>query len=94
MHNVDVMTDISAPVTAFTRYTVAPTTASRTSRYASFILVMMALISTQFFFLAHESDELQGLNEKWRERSDQGEKGLLTRKNTFLDLSRNWSIGF
>ena len=33
MHNVDVMTDVSAPVTAFTRYTVAPTTASRTSRY-------------------------------------------------------------
>ena len=93
MHNVDVMTDISAPVTAFTRYTVAPTTASRTSRYASFILVMMALIPLNFF-LALESDELQGLNEKWRERSDQGEKGLLTRKNTFLDLSRNWSIGF
>lgn len=33
MHNVDVMTDVSAPVTAFTRYTVAPTTASRTSKY-------------------------------------------------------------
>ena len=33
LHNVDVMTDISAPATAFTRYTVAPTSASRTSRY-------------------------------------------------------------
>jgi elongator complex protein 1 len=35
MHNVDVMTDVSAPATVFTRYTVAPTSASRTSRYAS-----------------------------------------------------------
>ena len=34
MHNVDVMTDMSAPATAFTRYTVAPTSASRTSKYA------------------------------------------------------------
>lgn len=34
MHNVDVMTDASAPATVFTRYTVAPTSASRTSRYA------------------------------------------------------------
>ena len=32
MHNVDVMTDVSAPVTAFTRYTAAPTSASRTSK--------------------------------------------------------------
>jgi elongator complex protein 1 len=35
MHNVDVMTDVSAPATAFTRYTVAPTSASRTSRRTS-----------------------------------------------------------
>jgi hypothetical protein len=34
MHNVDVMTDVSAPATAFTRYTIAPTSASRTSKYA------------------------------------------------------------
>ena len=34
MHDVDVMTDVSAPATAFTRYTVAPTSASRTSKYA------------------------------------------------------------
>jgi elongator complex protein 1 len=32
LHNVDVMTDISMAPTAFTRYTVAPTAASRTSR--------------------------------------------------------------
>lgn len=31
LHNVDVMTDVSMPATAFTRYTVAPTTASRRS---------------------------------------------------------------
>jgi elongator complex protein 1 len=29
--DVDVMTDVSQPGTAYTRYTVAPTTASRTS---------------------------------------------------------------
>ncbi|KAF8885990.1 IKI3 family-domain-containing protein [Infundibulicybe gibba] len=35
LHNVDVMTDASMPATAFTRYTVAPTTASRTSKRSS-----------------------------------------------------------
>ncbi|KAJ3499885.1 hypothetical protein NLJ89_g10033 [Agrocybe chaxingu] len=35
LHNVDVMTDVSMPATAFTRYTVAPTTASRSSRRTS-----------------------------------------------------------
>ncbi|KAL0955653.1 hypothetical protein HGRIS_001880 [Hohenbuehelia grisea] len=33
--NVDVMTDVSMPATAFTRYTVAPSTASRTSKRSS-----------------------------------------------------------
>lgn len=33
LHNVDVMTDVSMPATAFTRYTVAPTSASRSSRW-------------------------------------------------------------
>lgn len=32
LQNVDVMTDVSMPATAFTRYTVAPTSASRTSK--------------------------------------------------------------
>ena len=45
-------------------------------------------------FLALESDERQSLNEKWREKSDLGEKGLWTRKNTLLDLSPNSLIGF
>lgn len=35
MHNVDIMTDISSPATAFTRYTVAPSSVSRSSRYGS-----------------------------------------------------------
>ncbi|KAF5387234.1 hypothetical protein D9757_006815 [Collybiopsis confluens] len=35
LHNVDVMTDISMAPTAFTRYTVAPSTASRTSKRSS-----------------------------------------------------------
>ncbi|EIN06431.1 IkappaB kinase complex IKAP component [Punctularia strigosozonata HHB-11173 SS5] len=35
LHNVDVMTDISMPGTAFTRYTRAPTTASRASKLSS-----------------------------------------------------------
>ncbi|CAA7260510.1 unnamed protein product [Cyclocybe aegerita] len=35
LHNVDVMTDVSMPATAFTRFTVAPTTASRSSRRTS-----------------------------------------------------------
>ena len=51
MHNVDVMTDVSAPATAFTRYTVAPTSASRTSRYVIdlfYLLVMMALTPQLF----------------------------------------------
>ena len=33
--NVDVMTDVSMAPTAFTRYTVAPTSASRSSRCAA-----------------------------------------------------------
>ena len=33
LHNVDVMTDVSMPATAFTRYTVAPSTSSRASKY-------------------------------------------------------------
>jgi len=37
LHNVDVMTDVSTPFTAFTRYTAAPSTASRgTSKYEIF----------------------------------------------------------
>ncbi|KAF9047491.1 pol II transcription elongation factor [Panaeolus papilionaceus] len=35
LHNVDVMTDVSMPATAFTRYTQAPTSASRSSRRTS-----------------------------------------------------------
>jgi len=35
IHNVDVMTDVSAPATVFTRYTIAPTSASRASRQTS-----------------------------------------------------------
>ncbi|KAK1230942.1 putative elongator complex protein 1 [Marasmius sp. AFHP31] len=35
LHNVDVMTDVSMAPTAFTRYTVAPSTASRTSKKSS-----------------------------------------------------------
>ncbi|KII95516.1 hypothetical protein PLICRDRAFT_96071 [Plicaturopsis crispa FD-325 SS-3] len=35
LHNVDVMTDVSMPATAFTRYTVAPTSASRVSKMSS-----------------------------------------------------------
>ena len=33
LHNVDVMTDVSMPATAYTRYTPAPSTMSRTSKY-------------------------------------------------------------
>ena len=35
LHNVDVMTDVSMPATAFTRYTVAPSTSSRASKYVN-----------------------------------------------------------
>ncbi|TFK50763.1 pol II transcription elongation factor [Heliocybe sulcata] len=35
LHNVDVMTDVSMAPTAFTRYTVAPSTASRTTKRSS-----------------------------------------------------------
>ncbi|KAG6839915.1 hypothetical protein C0991_010395 [Blastosporella zonata] len=35
LHNVDVMTDVSMAPTAFTRYTVAPTAASRSSKLSS-----------------------------------------------------------
>ncbi|KIK18014.1 hypothetical protein PISMIDRAFT_30603 [Pisolithus microcarpus 441] len=35
MHNIDVMTDISMAPTAFTRYTVAPTTTSKASKRSS-----------------------------------------------------------
>ena len=33
LHNIDVMTDVSMAPTAFTRYTVAPSTASKKSRF-------------------------------------------------------------
>ncbi|KAJ7478610.1 pol II transcription elongation factor [Mycena galericulata] len=35
LHNVDVMTDVSMPATAFTRYTIAPTSMSKSSRRTS-----------------------------------------------------------
>ncbi|KAK7057777.1 polymerase II transcription elongation factor [Favolaschia claudopus] len=35
LHNVDVMTDVSMPATAFTRYTVAPTSMSKSSKRSS-----------------------------------------------------------
>jgi len=37
LHNVDVMTDASMAPTAFTRYTAAPTTASRSSWCVEFV---------------------------------------------------------
>lgn len=39
IHNVDVMTDASG-ITAFTRYTVAPTTASKSSKYIAILLFL------------------------------------------------------
>ncbi|KAF9463531.1 pol II transcription elongation factor [Collybia nuda] len=35
LHNVDVMTDVSMPASAFTRYTIAPTSVSKTSKRSS-----------------------------------------------------------
>jgi hypothetical protein len=53
LHNVDVMTDVSMPATAFTRYTVAPTSASRSSRWGILIL-MFRLIYIVYAFLSPE----------------------------------------
>ncbi len=39
LHNVDVMTDISMAPTAFTRYTVAPSAASKTSSKYAFPMI-------------------------------------------------------
>ncbi len=44
LQNVDVMTDVSMAPTTFTRYTVAPTTASRMSRCDSLICHSSCLI--------------------------------------------------
>jgi hypothetical protein len=43
LHNVDVMTDVSMAPTAFTRYTAAPSTMSKRSKYdmpRSFVTVV------------------------------------------------------
>jgi len=37
LDNVDVMTDVSMPATTFTRYTVAPSVVSRTSKYVDYL---------------------------------------------------------
>ena len=44
LHDVDVMTDVSMAPTAFTRYTVAPTAASRTSRQVFSFLWVSTLV--------------------------------------------------
>jgi hypothetical protein len=48
LHNVDVMTDISMPATTFTRYTAAPSTVSRTSKYVDTNVQGDSLVHTTY----------------------------------------------
>jgi hypothetical protein len=85
--NVDVMTDVSMAPTAFTRYTVAPTSASRSSRWVS---------------LSSDADDEYGKNvnisagalpvrsARWSGKLAPGEKELWTRKSTSCDRSASW----
>lgn len=63
LHNVDVMTDVSMAPTAFTRYTVAPSTAaSRTSKYDCCYLLGYKYETNNAFLW---SDEVLVPNGRW-----------------------------
>jgi hypothetical protein len=49
LQNVDVMTDISMPATEFTRYTVAPTSVSQSSKLVSFTSLDFVLFTESCF---------------------------------------------
>ena len=67
LHNVDVMTDVSMPATAFTRYTAAPSTMSRTSKYVDITCKRMTMLT-----LGTEGVRVQ--RENWREKLVQAAK--------------------
>lgn len=81
IHNVDVMTDVSAPATAFTRYTVAPTSASRTSRYVFAVLAMMALTPQ---ILALEIRRTSRSKRKMERKVGSGRKGTVDEEEYLL----------
>jgi elongator complex protein 1 len=74
LQNVDVMTDVSMPATAFTRYTVAPTATSRSSKWVQSCL---AGVFHDTLFLGEVHDPSGKLSEKW----DLDAKARSTRRN-------------
>jgi len=79
MHDVDIMIDMSQ-FTAFTRYTAAPSTASRTSKYGSVSYAFM-LISI-LIEIPVVPDAAPARSERWNARWGQRGKAPLTKKST------------
>lgn len=75
LQNIDVMTDVSMPATAFTRYTVAPTATSRSSKWVQSCLA--GVFHDSLFFLGEVPDPSGKLSEKW----DLDAKARSTRRN-------------
>jgi hypothetical protein len=84
LHNVDVMTDASMPMTEFTRYTVAPTSVSRSS--SKFVFGICS-VAPQLKVLL---DGARDRNENWKGKWVQGEKGLSMRRSISSSPSQNW----
>ena len=86
LQNIDVMTDVSMPATAFTRYTVAPTATSRSSKWVQSCL---AGVFHDPLYLGEVPDPSGKLSEKW----DLDAKARSTRRNTSSNLLPNSSRG-
>jgi hypothetical protein len=78
LQNIDVMTDVSVPATAFTRYTVAPSIASKASKY---ILTMSILESVNTDASCLSTGEALAPSGKWSEKLDLAGRELWTKKS-------------
>jgi hypothetical protein len=77
IHNVDMMTDVSGPGTTFTRYTKAPTTASRATKRVK--------LSGDFKSLLNDSHRLSSRSKRKMERKiGSGRKGTIDEEEYLL----------
>jgi hypothetical protein len=77
LQNIDVMTDVSVPATAFTRYTVAPSITSKASKYI-FTMSILVLVNTDACLSVGEALAPSG---KWNEKLDLAGRELWTKKS-------------
>jgi hypothetical protein len=79
LYNVDVMTDASMPASVFTRYTVAPSTASRTSKYGLFRILYHDLPNAMILYRRSSRSK-----RKLERKAGSGRKGTVDEEEYLL----------